>query len=121
MLSGCDRLLHFHVILQADFPITFDQAIDSLQTIKGMFSEPDGSFFWASSQGGPRWQVEGNLYDQGDRLAYAELKGNCPEGSFDELLRAFGWPGTPLVFQLPEEGIYLDETGFRRFAAAPRT
>ena len=35
---------------------------------------------------------------------------------FDLLLAAFGWPQTPLVFQLVRQAVYLDEAAFRQFA-----
>jgi hypothetical protein len=31
-------------------------------------------------------------------------------------LRAFGWPETPLIFQLPQKAVYLAEADFRRWA-----
>ena len=63
------------------------------------------------------WQVDGQLYDRQGRLVYAELKGRCPPAALDELLRACGWPGVPLMFQLIHEAVYLDEAEFRCYAA----
>lgn len=82
-----------------------------------MFIEADGSFVWRGEEKGEPWQVDGNLIDRGDVLAYVELKGFCPEPQFDELLRALGWPQTTLVFQLPRRGVFLSEEEFRRLAA----
>jgi hypothetical protein len=97
--------------------VTFDEVLSALEGLPRMFVEPDGSFVWTGeAQHGP-WQVDGNLIDRGDVLAYAELKGRCPPGRLDELLRALGWPQTPLAFELPQRGVVLDEIEFRRQAA----
>lgn len=97
--------------------ITFDEALEAFQNVAGVFTEPDGSFFRVSPLGEPRWQVEGNLYDQGDRLAHLELKGSCPEERLDEILRCLGWPHVSLVFQLVREGVSVDEADFRKVAS----
>jgi hypothetical protein len=104
--------------LAAGLSITFDQAAAALAQLPRMFIEPDGSFVWVAREGEPPWQVDGVLYDRGQRLAYAELKGSCPPGRFDEMLAALGWPQTALAFALVQHGIVLDEEDFRRVAAA---
>ena len=82
-----------------------------------LFIELDGSFVWrGTSADGSEWQVDGNLIDRGDVLAYLELSGCCPRERFDELLRAVGWPDQALAFQLPRRGVVLDEVEFRRQA-----
>jgi hypothetical protein len=97
---------------------TFDEALAQLSLFPRMFIEPDGSFVWrGSDEDGGEWQVDGNLIDRGDVLAYVELKGCCPAERFDELISAVGWPQQPLAFQLPRRGVVLDETEFRRLAA----
>ena len=97
---------------------SFEESLTSLERLPRMFVEPDGSFVWVGG-GDPTWQVDGNLFDQEDELAYVVLKGHCPPGSFDELLRCFGWPVTPMVFQLSREGVYVDEVTFRELAERP--
>lgn len=109
-------MLQFHVIVQAatePWPITFDAASAALEQVPGLFLEPDGSFFIASRPGQPPWQVEGNLFDQGERLAYAEIKGCCPGERLDDLLRPLGWPEVALKFQMVREGRELREGEFR--------
>jgi hypothetical protein len=99
--------------------VTFDTAFAALEHHPRMFIEPDGSFvLTGAAEEGKRWQVDGNLIDRGDVLAYVELKGSCPEKEFELLLRALGWPQSPLVFQLTQRGIVLDEPNFRRLAAS---
>jgi hypothetical protein len=98
--------------------ITFESVLAALESLPRLFIEPDGSFVWArSTADGQPWQVDGNLIDRGECLAYVELKGYCPEEQFDLLLTALGWPESKLVFQLPRQGALLDEMAFRRLAA----
>jgi hypothetical protein len=96
---------------------SFDAALAALALLPRLFIEPDGSFVWTGDENGQPWQVDGNLIDRGDCLAYVELKGNCPEQQFDRLLAACGWPASPLAFQLPRRGVTLDEAEFRSLAA----
>ena len=101
--------------------ICFEDACARLADLPQMFVEPDGSFVWTSPQSESRWQVDGVMYDRSDRLLFVDLKGACPAERFDALLRAFGWPETPMVFQLSREAVYLGEVEFRRFAAMRAT
>jgi hypothetical protein len=118
-------MLHFHVsitgALQPDsLGVSFDESLAALSLLPRLFIEPDGSFVWRGvAEDGGQWQVDGNLIDRGDVLAYVELKGACPEEQFNQLLAALGWPGETLAFQLPRVGIVLAETEFRARAATP--
>ncbi len=102
------------------FDCTFEEASERLEALPRMFLEPDGSFVWTSSQSDRVWQVDGNLYDRAERLAFVDLNGCCPAEEFDRLLAAFGWPHTKLVFQLTREAVVLDEAEFRRYAASAK-
>jgi hypothetical protein len=118
-------MLRFHVLVhgrsgEAAGPlgVTFDAAYEALAVLSRMFIEPDGSFVWTGvTIEGEAWQVDGNLIDRGESLAYVELKGHCPEAQFDMLLKALGWPGESLLFQLVEQGVLLEEESFRLLAA----
>ena len=101
----------------AGLSATFDEALAALEQLDRLFIEPDGSFVWtgATAEGGA-WQVDGNLIDRGDCLAFVELKGVCPEAQFDCLLSVLGWPWSGLAFQLQKRGVFLDEAEFRRLA-----
>lgn len=99
------------------FGIAFEEVVSRLNQLERMFSEPDGSFVWASPHDGPRWQVDGNVFDRNGRLLFVDLKGTSPAEEFDRLLSALGWPQTPVIFQLVREAVFLDETEFRRWAA----
>src|SRR5580693_5446928 len=79
---------------------SFESARAKLEQLPRMFCEADGSFVWASPQGAPAWQVDGNLYDRSERLLFVDAKGTCPADEFDRLLTALGWPETRLMFQL---------------------
>jgi hypothetical protein len=99
--------------------VTFDQSLSALEQLDRMFIEPDGSFVWTGNAGdGQAWQVDGNLIDRGDCLAYVELKGRCPELQLNQILAAIGWPEAPLVFELTRRGIIVDEQEFRRLAVS---
>jgi hypothetical protein len=99
--------------------VTFDQALSVLEQLDRMFIEPDGSFVWmGGASDSDRWQVDGNLIDRGDCLAYVELKGSCPELQLNQILSALGWPNEPLAFELTRRGVVIDEEEFRRMAAS---
>jgi hypothetical protein len=103
------------------FAITFEEATMALESLERMFVEPDGSFVWVSSnqsgsQTAPEWQLDGNLFDRNGRLLMVDLKGACAEAEFDRLLSSFGWPDTPVMFQLSREAVFLDEAAFRSYA-----
>lgn len=96
--------------------VTFESAQAALVRLPRMFIEGDGSFVFAGQSDSERWQVDGNLYDQGERLMYVELSGSCPPDPFDQLLTTLGWPAVPLMFQLTPHGVFVDEQEFRRLA-----
>lgn len=98
--------------------IGFDEALGRLGNIERLFVEPDGSFVWTSPREGPRWQVDGNLFEREGRVQLCDMKGTCPPEGFDRLLTAFGWPGQTVMMELVQAGVFLDEPTFRRHAAA---
>jgi hypothetical protein len=114
---GFATLVIPHEALAHPFNLSFEAAVERLNQLERMFSEPDGSFVWTSPHDGPPWQIDGNLFDRNGRLLFVDLKGSCPREEFDRLLTAFGWPETPLVFQLVREAVFLDEPEFRRWAS----
>jgi hypothetical protein len=102
----------------APLAVSFEAALAGLGSLPRLFIEPDGSFVWCGADDdGQPWQVDGNLIDRGEVLDYVELKGACPSGQLDEILRALGWPAVQLTFQLPWLGVFLTEEEFRRQAA----
>lgn len=114
-------MLHFHVILFANaakmtFSSTFEQAQSRLMRLPRMDTEPDGYFLVAGENEGQRWVVNGQLFESGELLHRVELHGNCPEATFDDLLRCFGWPEVEIAFEMAREGLTLDEATFRRRA-----
>lgn len=87
VLEGLDlRTLVVPSSLQSTpLTVTFEQAAERLEAFPRLHLEPDGSFVWVSpSDAAVAWQVDGNLYDRGDRLNHVEIKGTCLA---DELLR----------------------------------
>jgi hypothetical protein len=118
-------MLKFHASIRGGpsagdaLTVTFDAATSALAKLERMFVEPDGSFVWTGiAANGRSWQVDGNLIDRGDALAYVELHGRCPDAEFDRLLSVFGRPQAPLAFHLPQRGMLLDERDFLRLAAS---
>ena len=99
-------------------PATFEDAIAALARLPRLDAEPDGFFVIAGDDAGGRWQVDGHLFDFGNRLHRVELHGQCPPQAFDALLECAGWPAAALVFELVMEGVALDEAAFRRWASA---
>ncbi|HTQ38543.1 MAG TPA: hypothetical protein VMJ32_05920 [Pirellulales bacterium] len=102
--------------LATAFPVSFEQAGAALEKLERLHFEPDGSFVWVSGRDELAWQIDGNLFDRSGRLLFVDLKGTCPSRQFDQLLAAFGWPTTAVMFQLLREAAFLDETEFRRYA-----
>jgi hypothetical protein len=102
----------------AFFPLTFEQAYDALAKLRRIDIEPDGFFVISGDLDGKRWQLDGHLYDFGDRLHRVELHGDCPVETLDAILACLGWPAASLAFELVMEGVALDEAAFRLFAAA---
>jgi hypothetical protein len=100
----------------APFPVSFEQLSECFEALPRMLLEPDGSFVWTGEQEGRPWQLDGVVYDRDERVIYVEVKGECSESRFDELLKALGWPGVRLTFRLTREGTSLDEAAFRRHA-----
>lgn len=118
-------MLTFHACIRGAGPgaseplsVTFDQALDALQSLQRLFIEPDGSFVWAGTlSDGRSWQVDGNLIDRGDLLAYVDLKGRCTDTQLEQILTVLGWPEQPLAFELTRSGRLVDEMEFRQLAA----
>jgi hypothetical protein len=97
--------------------VSFDQALSALERLDRMFIEPDGSFVWTGeASDGDCWQVDGNLIDRGDCLAYVDLKGRCPESQLNQILAAIGWPDASLAFELTRRGVVVNEEEFRQLA-----
>jgi hypothetical protein len=115
-------MLRFEVSVHGDkagpLAVTFDDAFFALQQLDRLFIEPDGSFVWAGETDAQQWQVDGNLIDRGDVLAYVEVKGACPDERFNRFLTTLGWPGATIVFQLSRQGSFVDESAFRQMAAS---
>ena len=90
--------------LTAPLPVTFEQAIATMQSWNCMLIEPDGALVWAN----PAWRIDAQLQDGRDGLQYVEVRTTAPRHENEKLLTAFGHPDHNLVIQLIHEGIFLD-------------
>ena len=65
--------------------------------------ELDGSFVWV----GAGWQLDGMMYDRGERLLYVDLKGNCPKAAWDRLTKILAISkDASAIIRLPEGGLH---------------
>ncbi|MEO1991657.1 MAG: hypothetical protein ABGW78_06975 [Pirellulales bacterium] len=96
--------------------VTFDNAVERLSQLDRMFVELDGSFLWSNKHHSHSWQIDGNIFEQNNKVLFVELKGTCFPSTFDALLTCFGWPTETLVFQLTRPSVFLREHDFRRHA-----
>ena len=100
--------------------VSFEEVVQQLECLPRMFVEPDGAFVWTGREKAEAWQLDGCVYDLAGRVIYVDVSGVCPEGQFEQLLSALGWPGAKLVIQLRQQALFLSEQDFRRYAA-PRS
>ena len=92
--------------------MTFEQAADRLAQLPRLFIEPDGSFVWVSESGAGDWQIDGQLNDSPAGLMTVELKLSGPRADWPAVLRSVDWPRERLIYQLVQQGIYLDDREF---------
>ncbi len=85
---------HFHLYLYGPDcgPIesTFQDAAERLQTIGGLYFEPDGSFVWSPDAG--KQSIYGMLYDANDQLQYVELWGSCDFSTWQQVMGSLVGP-----------------------------
>ncbi len=98
------------------FELSFEEVAQRLTELPRMFLEPDGSFVWVVDDLDRQYQLDGSLYDDGVRMLHVELKGTFDSTALDTFLSRLGWPTQSVIFQLVQQGIYLSEGEFRRFA-----
>jgi hypothetical protein len=107
------RTLKIEQPIDTTFACSFEEVATALELLPRMFLEPDGSFVWVIVQNDSRYQLDGNLVDDGTKLLSVEFKGTCSEETLNELLSKLGWPQQELIFQLVQQGIYMAEVDFR--------
>ena len=104
-------------IFDAFLPVTFEQAYEALVQLPRLDAEPDGFLVIAGEADGSRWQLDGHLYDFGDSLHRLRLHGQCPDETLYAVLQCLGWPEAQVAFEVISDGVVLDESNFRRYAA----
>lgn len=105
------------------FAVPFDEVLNRLSQLDRMYCEPDGSFLWVGPaevcepgrllRPFPSWHFDGQLTDGGSHLAFLELKGYGTILQLEAILRTLQWPTHPIMFQLPEWGVFLSDDSFR--------
>jgi len=90
---------------------TWEETMARLALLPRAYPEPDGSFVWATAEG----KLSGVLYDRAGKMCYAELFGECSREMVEKFLHACGSPDERFVFQLPREGLTLEEATFLEF------
>ena len=100
--------------LSKPLPMTFEQAIDALETLPRMFIEPDGSFVWVAEADSEPWQLDGQLHDGLGHLATVEIKGQVGADRWSQLVQCFGSENVTLLVQFVREGRFMTELEFRR-------
>jgi hypothetical protein len=93
--------------------VSFEKAVQMLDTFPRMHVEPDGSFVWVSSSDEPSaWQVDGNLADRNGSLIAIELKGTCRATQLARLLEVFRAGGRELMFEVVRHAVFVRERDF---------
>ena len=111
--------VHFDTSSPATWESAFEDAAARLTRLPRMFFELDGSFVCSGENpAGDRWQLEGQLYDRDGHIVFLELKGNCPEHVFDEVLSAAGPGPRGVVIQLTQQAVFVSCEQFRQIAFA---
>ncbi len=98
-------------------PVSFEEVYRELETLAGVFLEPDGSFTLTAI---PAAKLEGQLNDEGRALAHVELWGTCRSSDFKAVLSVLGWPTAQLMFLLAEAGVYVAEQSLWQFIQGDR-
>jgi hypothetical protein len=88
--------------LATPWELSFEEALAALERLDRLFAEPDGSFVWRPGAGR---QVDGQLFDRQERLAYVELHGLCHGADVDRLHAALNPSKMPLAVQVIREGV----------------
>ena len=91
--------------------VSFEEVLGDLEK-QNCFAEPDGSFVWAGSQNGEIWRLSGQLTDNGERMLFAEIKGECPIAVFESVETILSRGDRTLMFQLPRQGVFVDRATF---------
>jgi hypothetical protein len=94
--------------------LPFEDVLERLSALARLFIEPDGSFVWVDpSSNSPAWQIDGQLHDSAAGLMTVELKLAGVRPDWTNVLRCLDWPAQPLIFQLVQQGAFLDEDSWK--------
>lgn len=108
--------------LLAPFEVTFEQAVENLERLSGVFIEPDGFLMWHSRDSGDPWQLSGMLYDrplhaagdeQAGRVCSCEFKGAFPASVWQSVLDCLGTDNERLVAYLQPQKCFVTVADLR--------
>ena len=80
--------------------LTHEAAIDRMNRLPRMFTEPDGSFLWKFDSG----QLEGTIYDDGERIRYIDIAGRASAEVWSDFLGALGESFESVALELLDSG-----------------
>jgi len=104
----------------SNLAVSFEEAVERLESLPRMFIEWDGSFVWRGEYGNStdsessQWQLDGMVYDHLGAIRYLELKGCCIENAWHQLLYSLGWPEQELIIHHIDEGRFEALDDFKR-------
>lgn len=95
---------HVYVYGQGGGPIgsSFEEAAARLGGIARLYFEPDGSFVWSGPSADE--QLDGMVYDAGEKIRYIDLQGSCSLGRWRGVLEAIcpGLSESATVMRIPD-------------------
>ena len=98
--------------------VSFERVMEQLQQVPSCHSEPDGWFVWTGFYDEVFWSVRGQMTDNGQKMLFVELKGDCPASMVRSLSQMLGGGERPLMFQLPGQGVFLTQETFYQLHSA---
>lgn len=71
-----ELLLHLYPEGDQHPVASFEQLVERMSQVDGLFVEMDGAFVWIDRETHPDQQMDGMIYDRDGRIVYVEVKGN---------------------------------------------
>ncbi len=99
------------------FNRSFEQVLERLLQLPGVYAEWDGSWSWTASEknerGLPAWRIEGMIYDRDAKVFYVDMQGRCTSQAWDTIISALEIPEErSLAICLATLGAWVDRESF---------